>query len=87
MAADSQTHTNSIQPSLSPPSLASITIDDISHGLDKGHFTVVDLVNAHLARIEEVNSVFNAVLEVNPDAIGIAQELDEERKMHGKRRG
>ena len=42
-------------------------------------------MKAHLARIDEVNSIFNAVLEVNPDAITVARELDEERKTDGRR--
>ncbi|KAI7784840.1 hypothetical protein LA080_009159 [Diaporthe eres] len=62
-----------------------ITIDEIGYGLDHGTFTAVDLVNAHIARIHEVNQVFNAVLEVNPDALDIAKELDAEMKLHGRR--
>lgn len=67
------------------PSLAKITIDDIGRGLDDKRFTVVGLVEAHLARIKEVNGVFNAVLEINPDALAIAHELDREMKERGRR--
>lgn len=68
------------------PSLATITIDEIGYGLDHGTFTAVDLVNAHIARIHEVNQVFNAVLEINPDTLDIAKELDAEMKVRGRRR-
>lgn len=67
-------------------SLATITIDDICFGLDHETFTAVDLVNAHIARIHEVNSVFNAVIEINPDAVDIAKELDKEMKVKKRRR-
>lgn len=67
------------------PSLVTITIDEIGYGLDHGTFTAVHLVNAHIARIHEVNQVFNAVLEINPDALDIAKELDAEMKVHGRR--
>ncbi|KAK3374736.1 amidase signature domain-containing protein [Podospora didyma] len=60
------------------PSLAKIAIDDIGRGLGENSFTVVDLVAAHLARIEEVNGVFNAVIDVNPDALTIVEGLDKE---------
>jgi len=34
---------------------------------------------AYLARISEMDDVFHAVVEVNPDALTIAAELDLER--------
>lgn len=33
-----------------------------------------------MQRIHEVNSTLHMVLEINPDAMRVAQELDEERK-------
>ena len=56
-----------------------VTIDDLQGGLETGLFTSVDLVNAYLARIQEVNSTLNVVTEVNPDALLIAAELDAQR--------
>lgn len=67
------------------PSLLTITIDEISRGLDENKFTSVDLVRAYIARIKEVNDDVHAVLEVNPDAITIARQLDKERKQYGRR--
>ncbi|KAM7218658.1 amidase [Rhypophila decipiens] len=68
------------------PSLLDATIDDLRAGLEDGDFTSVDLVTAYIARITEVNHVLHAVTEINPDALGIAAELDEERAQ-GKCRG
>ncbi|OQD62184.1 hypothetical protein PENPOL_c004G05322 [Penicillium polonicum] len=67
------------------PSLLDITLEDIASGLEAHEFTAVELTNAYLSRIEEVNDVFHAVLEVNKDAITIAKALDEEMKVTGRR--
>jgi amidase len=67
------------------PLLMNITLDDIAHGFDDDHFTSVHLVKAYIARINEVNDEFHAVLEINKDALKIAQGLDEERKRCGRR--
>ncbi|KAI9840103.1 MAG: hypothetical protein M1837_001907 [Sclerophora amabilis] len=68
------------------PDLIDITAENIAAGLESGQFTSVDLVEAYLARIDEVNPELNIVTEQNPDAIAIAQALDNERK-EGKIRG
>ncbi|KAI9848926.1 MAG: hypothetical protein M1838_000337 [Thelocarpon superellum] len=62
------------------PSLINVTVDELALGLDLGLFTSVDLVKTYLARIDEVNGQLNAVTEINPDAISIAENLDNERK-------
>ena len=69
----------------SVPSLFDITLDQIGYGLDKGSFSSAQLVKAYLARIEEVNNTFRAVIEVNPDAFRIAQHLDNEMRTSGRR--
>ncbi|RYP38237.1 hypothetical protein DL768_010811 [Monosporascus sp. mg162] len=61
------------------PNLVDVTIDDLQEGLRSGLFSSVDLVNAYLARIQEVNSTLHAVTEVNPDALRTACELDSMR--------
>ncbi|KAH7059035.1 amidase [Macrophomina phaseolina] len=61
------------------PNLIDATIEDLQTGLDAALFTSVDLVNAYIARINEVNSTVHAVTELNPDAIEIARQLDAER--------
>ncbi|OTA87936.1 hypothetical protein M434DRAFT_399238 [Hypoxylon sp. CO27-5] len=66
------------------PSLLELNIESASEGLQAGLFTSVDLVRAYLSRIKEA-SEFRAVLQVNPDALIIAQKLDDERVSHGPR--
>lgn len=61
------------------PKLIDATVEDLAAGLEKGHFTSVDLVKAYEARIAEVNSTLHAVTELNPDALAIAHQLDVER--------
>lgn len=61
------------------PSLIDATIEDLQTGMEAGLFTSVDLVNAYIARINEVNGTVHAVTELNPDAVQIAHRLDAER--------
>ncbi|KXH68836.1 amidase [Colletotrichum salicis] len=43
---------------------------------NNGIFTSVDLVNAYVARIKETAPTLNAITEINPDAVSIAETLD-----------
>ncbi len=61
-----------------------LTIEDASRGLQSGRFTSVALTKAYLARITETEE-FHAVLQVNPDALDMARQLDEERFRSGAR--
>ncbi|KAL5358079.1 amidase signature domain-containing protein [Aspergillus floccosus] len=62
------------------PDLLTATGAELQNGLEDGCFTSVDLVKAYIKRTEEVNSTVCAVLELNPHALQIAQELDDERR-------
>ncbi|KAK2873274.1 hypothetical protein FQN49_002464 [Arthroderma sp. PD_2] len=68
------------------PRLIEASAEQLQDGLTKGCFTSVDLVNTYVARIAEVNSTVRAVTEINPEAIAIAQQMDDERK-NGMLRG
>ncbi len=68
------------------PPLIEATLDDLVNGLQKGLFTSVDLVNAYVARINEVNATLSPVTELNPDALSIAAQLDFQRA-HGQIKG
>ncbi|SPO01773.1 related to amidase [Cephalotrichum gorgonifer] len=61
------------------PPLLDATLEDLASGLESGLFTSVDLVNAYIARILEVNDTLKAVTELNPDALSIAAEADDSR--------
>jgi amidase len=67
------------------PSLLNITLEQVAEGLDSKRFTSVDLVKAYIARIEECNEEFRAVLQINPDAVHVAKLLDQERGRSGRR--
>ena len=65
------------------------TITELQQGYDNGDFTVTDVVQAYLDRIEAIDDngpMLNAVIQTNPDALAIAAQLDAELK-DGKKRG
>ncbi|KAL1953717.1 hypothetical protein VTO42DRAFT_2352 [Malbranchea cinnamomea] len=68
------------------PSLTDANADQLQCGLQRGCFSSLDLVNAYIQRIAEVNSTLHVVAELNPDARATAKILDQERKK-GKARG
>jgi len=64
-------------------------IDQLQQGYANGDFTVTEVVQAYLDRIEAIDDsgpMLNAVIQVNPDALAIAAQLDAELK-DGKARG
>lgn len=66
-----------------------ITISELQNGYKTGKFTIVEITQAYLDRIEEIDKngpALNSVIQVNPDALEIAALLDEELKQ-GKIRG
>ena len=68
--------------------LEEFTIRDLQAGMESGRFTARSLVETYLARIEEIDKHgprLNSVIELNPDALAIAGELDRERKARGPR--
>ncbi|PVI02693.1 amidase signature enzyme [Periconia macrospinosa] len=68
------------------PSILDATSKNLLTGFAQLHFNSRDLVNAYFKRIKEINSTLNVVMELNPDALSIAAELDEER-LAGRLRG
>lgn len=68
------------------PSLFNSTLEDLTYGLDAGHFTSVQLVRAYKARSNEVDGIFHAVIQWDPESESIAHALDEERRVSGPRR-
>lgn len=69
--------------------LSEVSITDLQARLQSGKTTARDLCQQYLARIAEINAkgpAINAIIELNPDALSIADTLDKERKA-GKLRG
>jgi amidase len=68
--------------------LDEITIDDLQKALQSGHYSSHSLTEKYLARIQEIDKAgprVNSVIEINPDALQIADALDRERKAKGTR--
>ena len=64
-------------------------ITQIQQGYNDGNYTIKELVQAYLDRIEEIDKngpAINSIIQVNPEAIQIAEELDKEMS-EGKLRG
>jgi amidase len=71
-----------------PFELDEITITDLHDGMKTGKFTARALVEKYSARINEVDKqgpALNSVIELNPDALSIADQLDQELKAKGPR--
>lgn len=69
--------------------LEELTIPEIQEAYADGTFSIEDLVLAYLDRIEIVDEngpALNSILQLNPDALSIAKELDQELA-DGKSRG
>lgn len=68
--------------------LDEITIDSLQRAFATGQYSSRSVTEKYLARIQEIDKAgpaLNSVIEVNPDAIKIAEELDAERKSKGAR--
>ncbi len=62
-----------------------LTASELSEGYAAGAYTVVEVVQAFLARIERHEGLYNAFVSMNPDALAIAAALDEELRTTGPR--
>jgi amidase len=68
--------------------LSELSITDLQDGLQSGKYTSRSLAEKYLARIEAIDRQgpgLKSVIEVNPDALQIADALDKERKEKGPR--
>jgi amidase len=69
--------------------LEEVTIDGLQQKMHKGELTSRSITEMYLSRIESIDKngvALNSVIELNPDAIAIAEAMDNERKA-GKVRG
>ncbi|HUO16384.1 MAG TPA: amidase [Verrucomicrobiae bacterium] len=68
--------------------LDEITLSELQEGMKSGRFTSRSLVEKYSARIDEVDKngpAVNSVIQMNPDALAIAEQLDREFKAKGPR--
>ncbi|PKM70627.1 MAG: amidase, partial [Firmicutes bacterium HGW-Firmicutes-18] len=56
------------------------TIRELQTAMNSGQFTSVELVTFYLKRIEQYNPLLNAIIELNPDALKLAEDVDRDRK-------
>jgi amidase len=74
---------------ISPFELEEATIADLQAGMSSGRMTSHSITQQYMARIDELDRkgpTLRHVLEINPDALSIADSLDRERKS-GRVRG
>ncbi len=68
--------------------LDEVTINELQEGMRTGKFSGRSLTKKYLERIEDVDKngpAINSIIELNPDALAIADSLDRERKAKGAR--
>jgi len=68
--------------------LDEITIDDVQKAFQSGQYSSRSLTEKYLKRIGEVDKtgpMLNSIIELNPDALRIADAVDQERKAKGPR--
>lgn len=71
-----------------PFALAEATIDEMQAGMQSGELTSRALVEAYLARVAAIDAAgphLRSIIELNPDVLKIAADLDAERKATGPR--
>jgi amidase len=68
--------------------LDEFTISDLQEGMRSGKFTARSIAKKYLEHIDDIDKdgpAINSVIELNPDALSIAESLDRERKEKGPR--
>ena len=68
--------------------MAELTIPELQAGMQAGELTARSITEMYLRRIAEIDQtgpMLNAVIEVNPDVLDIADSLDAERRARGPR--
>jgi amidase len=83
--------TNTVTPEYSPKEfdLEEMTISDLQDQMKSGKFTAHSLARKYIERMSDVDRSgpkINSVIEINPEAIVIAEALDQERRQ-GRLRG
>jgi amidase len=65
---------------ISGADLEEVTIADLGARMASGELTARTLAEAYLARIETIDADLCSVIEANPDALAIADAMDDERR-------
>jgi amidase len=70
------------------PEIEEMTIAQMQQLMERGDMTATSLLGAYLERIEQLDRrgpELRSIIEVNPDAVTIAEQLDRERQQTGPR--
>jgi len=68
-----------------PINVAELTAEEVQAAYSEGRYTAVELTRAFLERIERYEERYNAFISMNPAALEIAEEMDEEYRERGPR--
>ncbi len=88
MAACTQTNQSVAEKTFDPSffELNEITIQQLQQKMESGEMTSEAICKTYLERIAAVDPIIHSIIELNPDALSIAAQMDGERK-EGKVRG
>jgi amidase len=81
--AEAVASANSATNNLAKDDLNEVTIDELQQRMQSGDLTSKSITKWYLKRIEDLDKsgpAINSVIEINPDAIAIAEAMDAERK-------
>ena len=73
---------------IQPSEFDEITIDELANGIKSGKYTIRAIAEHYISRIKEIDKsgpAINSVIELNPEALEIADSLDKELKEKGAR--
>jgi len=91
VAAAKETSPANISSAIAPPpafELEELSVNELQAGMVSGKYTANSLAKKYLDRIDDIDKHgpgINSVIELNPDALSIASDLDRERKAKGAR--
>lgn len=71
--------------SLTVEFMETLDIKQLQAAMESGEMLSEELVEWYLERIERYDGQLKAIIELNPDALAMARELDRERKISGSR--
>lgn len=89
MSCENKTEASTATIKEEPFSLEELTVDDLQQKMQNGELTSRSITEMYLKRIEAIDKkgfALNSIIELNPDALAIADAMDKERK-DGKVRG
>ncbi len=70
-------------PAVVTPELEEITLGELQDGMTSGRWTARSIAEGYLGRIDAIDKrgpAINAIIELNPEALAIADAMDRERK-------